>query len=82
MASKNLNGGVCGFTPLRSGRCHYPMAPSPMEPNSRETGMMKRVWFAALAALGFALATGAMVPVVNAETTSLHPPNQSEGSNN
>ena len=57
------------------------MAPSPMEPNSRETEMMKRVWFAAFAALGFALATGAMVPVVNAQT-SLHPPNQSEGSNN
>jgi len=53
-----------------------------MESNSRETEMMKRVWFAAFAALGFALATGAMVPVVNAETTSLHPPNQSEGSNN
>jgi len=43
--------------------------------------MMKKVWFAALAALGFALAIGAVAPVVNAET-SLHPPNQNEGSNN
>ena len=43
---------------------------------------MRKLLFAMLAVVGFALTASALAPVGNAAGVNLHPPNENEGANN